>query len=35
MRDWFAVDGPETVIAATNYGVIYESRDSGLTWNKN
>lgn len=32
---WFDIDSPETVIAATNYGIIYESRDSGLTWNKN
>ncbi|MDP3725593.1 MAG: hypothetical protein Q8R36_00170 [bacterium] len=32
---WFDLENPEVVLAATNNGVIYESRDSGLTWNKN
>lgn len=31
---WFDIENQKTVFAATNAGVIYESADSGVTWNK-
>jgi len=31
---WFDIENPKTVFAATNNGVIYESPDSGVSWNK-
>lgn len=31
---WFDIENPKVVFAATNGGVIYESNDSGVSWNK-
>jgi len=31
---WFDIENPKMVFAATNAGVIYESNDSGVSWNK-
>jgi len=31
---WFDIQDPKTVFAATNDGVLYQSNDSGATWNK-
>lgn len=31
---WFDIENPKLVFAATNSGVVYESNDSGLSWNK-
>lgn len=31
---WFDIENPKVVFAATNAGVVYESNDSGVSWNK-